>query len=208
MEDAFSTWTPLTADRLRAAAERLAAAVTAHADAVASAGGDADITDVFAAGERLVPAVLEYADAQFEHTGTGFPLGVLHQFAGEDGDDPAEDAPPPPGISVLQRHDYAVTDEAAVLAAGRAAYRRLWPDDDEAAAAADVDHLGRALYQVAHAEGWDALRAVDGLRPTGGCVVVTAPDEVLGPDPDQWPDEVFDSPGGELLYRQDDVFPA
>lgn len=171
---------------------------------------NAGINEVFAASDRLLPAVLAYADAQFDYTGNGFPFGVLHDYAEDDdeGDDETgeEDLEPSVGISVLQRQDYRVTNEAAVMSAGRAAYLRVWPEDDEAAAAADVTHLGRALYQIAHADGWHSLNGVDGLRPTGGSVRVVDREETLGPDPDEWPESLFDD-DSELLYEQTDVFP-
>lgn len=195
--------TPDSAARLRAAAADLAAAITVHADAVTALTVGAGITEVLAPGDHLLPAVLAYADAQFEHTGNSYPFGVLHQFVdGED--DPRE---PATGVSVLQRHDYQVTDEAAVLAAGRRAYLDTWPGDDEAAAAEDVTHVGRALYQVAHTVGWAGLGVVDGLRPTGGAVLVTTQDDVLGPDPDEWPPDLF-ADAGELVHRQEDVLPG
>ena len=208
-DEHFTPWTPEGAERLRAAAAELAAAITAHAQTVTAVTKDADITEVFAASDRLLPAVLAYADAQFDYTGSGFPFGVLHQYAEQDDDEaPAEDEPEPAaGLSVLQRHDYQVTDEAAVLSAGRRAYLRAWSEDDEAAAAADVTHLGRALYQIAHADGWHSLDQVEGLRPTGGCVVVVDREETLGPDPDEWPEDLFEGEG-ELLYKQEDVFPG
>jgi len=174
-DEDFTPWTPEGAARLRAAAVELTAAITAHAEAVTAVKKDTDITEVFAAGDRLLPAALAYADAQFDYTGNGFPFGVLHQFAEQDDDDePADEPEPAAGISVLQRHDYRVTDEAAVMSAGRRAYLDAWPEDDEAAAAADVTHLGRALYQIAHASGWHNLDEVEGLRATGGVVVVVA----------------------------------
>jgi hypothetical protein len=166
-DEDFTPWTPEGAARLRTAAAELAAAITAHAEAVTAMTNNAGITEVFAASERLLPAVLAYADAQFHYTGNGFPFGVLHDYA-EDGDDvPAadlaleaaargvgEETPEPSvGISVLQRHDFRIIDEAAVISAGRAAYLRVWPQDDPAAAVADVTSVGRALYQIAHADG-------------------------------------------------------
>jgi hypothetical protein len=206
-DEDFTPWTPEGAARLRAAAAELTAAITAHAEAVTAVSKDADITEVFAASDRLLPSVLAYADAQFDYTGNGFPFGVLHQFAEQDDEDePADEPEPATGISVLQRHDYQVTDEAAVLSAGRRAYLDVWPED-EAAAAADVTHLGRALYQIAHAGGWHSLDELDGLRATGGAVVVVAQEEILGPDPDEWPEELFEG-DGELLYKQEDVFPG
>ena len=163
-DEAFSPWTPDGAARLRAAAAELAAAITAHADAVTAATKDAETAHVFAAGDRLLPAVLAYADAQFDYTGSGFPFGILHQYTQQDDEDGAgeEHRGPTSGISVLQRHDYQVTDETAVLVAGRRAYLDVWPDDDEAAAEADVTQLGRALYQIAHADGWHDLARVGG----------------------------------------------
>jgi hypothetical protein len=203
-DDDFTPWTAQGADRLRAAAAELAAAVVAHADAVATVTSHARIQEVYAASEGLLPAVLAYADAQFDYSGAGFPFGVLHQFADDDEDDDEREEPAA-GVTVLQRRDYRVTDEAAVMDAGRRAYLRVWPDDDDAAAAADVTHLGRALYQLAHADGWHGLDQVEGLRTTGGAVVVLRQDKLLGPDPDEWPEELFDD-DAQVLYSQDDVF--
>lgn len=208
-DEDFTPWTPEGATQLRARAAELAAALTAHAEAVTAVNGQAGIPEVFEAGERLLPAVVAYAEAQFAYSGNGFPFGVLHDYVEDDDDDePAEvEAEPSSGISVLQRQDYRLTDEAAVMSAGRQAYLQMWPEDDEAAAAADVAHVGRALYMVAHADGWDSLSRVDGLRPVGGCVVAIARDDTLGPDPDEWPEQLFDTEG-ELLYEQQDVFPS
>ena len=209
-DDDFTPWNAEGAARLRAAAAELAAAIVAHADAVAAVTSDAGVQEVFAASERLLPTVLAYADAQFDYTGNGFPFGVLHQFADDDEDDDEDDDgddedEPTAGVSVLQRRDYLVTDEAAVMDAGRRAYLCAWPDADEGAAAADVTHLGRALYQLAHADGWHRLDQAEGLRATGGAVVVLQQDQLLGPDPDEWPEELFDD-DAELLYSQHDVF--
>lgn len=207
-DDDFTPWTSDGAARVRARAAELAAAILAHAEAVASASSDADVPQIFAASDRLLPVVLAYSDAQFEHTGTDLPFGMLQELVddrdGEELDDEDDDEPVA-GVSVLQRRDYRVVDESAVMDAGRQAYLRVWPDDDEAAAAADVTHLGRALYQLAHADGWHSLDQVEGLRVTAGAVVVVEQDELLGGDPDDWPDDVFE-PEGELLYSQADVF--
>jgi hypothetical protein len=211
-DEDFTPWTTEGAARLRTAARQLAAAIAAHAETVTAVTSGAGIDEVFAASDRLLPAILAYADAQFDYTGNGFPFGVLHDYAEDDDelDEAADDDEPEPsvGISVLQRHDYRVTDEAAVMSAGRAAYLRVWPEDDEAAAAADVTYLGRALYQIAHADGWSSLDHVEGLYPTGGCVRVVGRDDTLGPDPDEWPEEeMFDDEDAAHLYEQRDVYP-
>jgi hypothetical protein len=168
-DEDFTPWTAAGAERLRSAAAELSTALAAHAQAVTAVTGEAGSPQVLAANERLLPAVLAYADAQFDYTGNAFPFGVLHEYE-EDDEDEEEDGEPLPadGISVLQRRDYAVTDEAAVMTAGRRAYLRVWPDDDEAAAAADVTHLGRAAYQLAHADGWESLDDVEGLERNPG----------------------------------------
>lgn len=108
-------------------------------------------------------------------------------------------------VSVLSRQDYIVVDEAAVLASGREAYLRVWPDDSQQDAERDVTSLGRALYQIAHSDGWDSLGRVAGLRQSGGSTAVIGQDAPLVGDPDDWPDELFETEG-PLLYRQDDVF--
>jgi hypothetical protein len=197
----FVPWTKAGADRVLATAAALKDAIAAHADAVTSAGED--ITLVFQASERLLPAALGYADAQLEYTGNGFPFGALHQYVDNDDDD--EDEGPTSGVSVVQRRDYVVTDADAVMEAGRQAYLRVWPDDTEAAASADVNHLGRALYQLAHADGWDNLYGTDGLAPVGGFVAVVKQEELFGPDPDEWSDGLVDE-DAEVLFSQTDVF--
>lgn len=206
LEEDFTPWTPEGAARLRAAASELTAAIAAHAEAVAAVEREADMSAVFAANERLLPAALAYADAQFDYTGNGGPFGFLYNLEDEEEDEEEDSEVLTTGISVLERQDYLVRDEAAVMAAGRRAYLRVYPDDDEAAAASDVTDLGRALYQIAHADGWSSLRDVEGLRPTGGCVRVLRQDDTLGPDPEEWPEELFDDELGEHLYEQRDVF--
>lgn len=191
--------------RLTAAADQLAAAVIAHSAAVTQATGQADFRSVLAASEELLAVVLQYADAQFDYTGYAFPFGVLHQFEDDDLDDDdtsdGDSDAPTSGLSVVRRHDLAVTDEEAVLAAGRAAYLRTWPDDSEADAIADVTDIGRALYQLGHADGWDALNHVAGLQPTAGLIRVVRQDQLLGSDPAAWPPDVFQL-DGETVYQQ------
>jgi hypothetical protein len=201
-------WSSEGAHRVLAAAERLTAAIKVHADSVTSATAHSELPAVFAASSALLPAVLEYADAQFDYTGNGFPFGVLHQFADDDSDDSDEhdqdETRPASGVSVLRRHDYRITDEEAVLAAGRAAYLRAWPNDTERDAAVDVTHIGRALYQVAHADSWDSLDRLDGLRRTGGIIRVIDQAELLSAEPDDWPSDLF-ATYGENVYEQTDV---
>ena len=190
-DDDLTQWTAAGAERLRAAGAELAAAVTAHAAAVAAVTGEDGVPALVAAHDRLLPAVLAYADAQLDLTGNDFPFGVLHEHFGDVDDVPAPVEPAPPAgtpqlsgvtdVSVLQRHDLEVTDEAAVLAA------------------AGEGDLGQALARLARAGGWNALGGEPGLRSTARSVLVVGSAVPPGEEPDE--------EGGELLYSQQDVFP-
>lgn len=196
-DDDLTQWTPADAERLRAAAADLAAAVVAHAAEVSALTGEDDGTRLVAAHDRLLPAVLAYADAQLDLTGNDFPFGVLHTYSDDevidlgihlddDLDAPAAPVAAPElsgvtEVSVLQRHDLQVTDEAAVLTA-----------------AGEAD-LGQALARLARAGGWSALGGEPGLRSTARSVLVIGSQQAPGDDADE--------EDGELLYSQQDVFP-
>lgn len=206
-DDDFTPWTSHGRDRLRMAGDKLVEAIRSHASSIGDITGDDGAAEVMAAGNQLVPALLAYADAQFEYTGTAFPLGTLYELV--DDDEEEEDADPGPvrGVSILRRTDFMVTDEDSVMKAGRKAYRRSTGKASKKSSAAHVTHLGEALYQLAHADGWDSLIDVQGLEPIGGIALVQSCDELLGGDPDEWPeDDLFESDEDRLLYRQDDVF--
>ncbi len=207
-DDDFTPWTAAGAARLREAADALIDAIRTHANAVASLTSEADVGSLFLAGDELLPALREYADAQFDYTGTNYPLNALDDLVDEedeDGDWDGDDDGPVVGVSILRRHDYLVADEESVLTSGRHAYRRVWPDDDAEAAEADVTDLGRALYQIAHADGWDALDDVAGLEPVGGVVIIRPADELLGDDPEGREEDLFAHDDDSILFRLDDV---
>lgn len=205
-------WRPEAAQRLLSVAENLAAAVRTHAQAVARATSSKDFDQVAAASDVLVPAAIAYADAQFDYTGYAFPFGVLHQFVDDPADpDPGEQEDSPDdqdqaqagAITILQRQDYALSDQAVLIAEGRAAYRRVWPKDDQEQADNHVTDIGRALYQIAHAGGWDSLQDSGCLTPTGGAVIVLQHDEpVDAPDADEWK-ELFDLAAEPIYFQQD-----
>jgi len=206
-DDDFTPWTPHGRARLRLAADRLAEAIRTHASSIGDIRSDDGAAEIMAAGNHLVPALLAYADAQFDYTGTAFPLGTLYGLVDDDEEEEVADPGPVGGVSILRRTDFMVTDEDSVMKAGRKAYRRSAGEANKKSAAADVTHLGEALYQIAHAGGWDSLIQVQGLEPTGGIVLVQSSEELLGGDPEEWPeDDLFDHDEDRLLYRQDDVF--
>lgn len=171
----------------------------------------AEIMERKALPEEAMPAInavreaaLAYVEAVMELTGWGNLFADLYEDDEDDEPDVDLDAPTT-GITVLRRHDYAVTDEQAVMQAGVRAYKVVWPEDSDEAAAADVNHLGRALYQIAHAHGWDSLVDVEGLRPIGGTTLVHRQEELLSPDPDEWPEDAFITEGDDL-FEQRDIF--
>lgn len=188
---------------VRAAAERFKSAIDGHLAACVDKGGEEDPT-VQAAYDALREAAKSYDDALYDAYDEVTPF-EFSDFPVDDDDEAEADDVSTSGITVLLRRDYLVADQAAVIAEGRSAYLRVWPDDDEAAATADVTSLGRALYQVAHADGWDKLEEIPGLEPTGGSAQVFPQTDLLSQDLGEWPDDVFFMEG-DPLYRQDDVF--
>lgn len=209
-DDDFTPWTAEGAERLRLAAAEAANALQEHADTVAKLTKKSPFSARVEASDRLLPALLEVAKAQFEFTGNSGPLGLLFSLVDEDDDEEDDESDEPvatTGLSILQRRDYRVSDEDSVIARGREAYLRVWPDDTKQEAAEDVTSLGRALYQLAHDAGtWDVLDRLEGLSPAGGSLVVVANEETLGPDPDEWPDELFDHDEDAVIYQQSDAY--
>lgn len=205
--DDFSPWTPAGADRLRAEARKAAAALIEYADTVAGLG-EHDFATHVAAGGRLTPFLVALSDAQFAYTGNGGPLGPLRAWDVDDDDEHGDaEQTRGPGLSVLQRADYRVVDEAAVIEAGRAAYKEVWPDATDEDAAADVTAVARALYQIAHASGsWSSVEEIDGIDIAGRVTVVVSVEGTLGSEADEWPDDVFEHDADRVIYRQDDVY--
>jgi hypothetical protein len=206
-------WSDPARERFRAAATTLAETLRQHSQTLlALTGRQAEIPAIFQAGDQLADAAAAYAEAQFDYTGTFPPMGLAHheddeddeaEFADEDDQEAAVAL-----VSVLHRADYRVTDAAEVLQAGRRAYLQVWPDDRDDDAASDVDHLGRAFYQVQHASGLAALAATPGLEPAGATTWALEVTELLGPDPDAWPGDPFalsDEAEQRLLHRLDEV---
>lgn len=204
-EESFTPWTADGAARLSAAAREVAQRIEAHAAALAALG-PGDIPDVFAANDLLGEALVAYADAQFNYCGNSGPLGLVLWEADAEGE--ADDEPASVrGFAVLQRCDYEVIDETAVLSAGREGYRKAWPDASESEASKDVTHLGRALYHVAHGAGtWDVLRETAGLRATGATTNVVVVETTLGSDPEAWPVDPFDVDDDQVIYSVSDVY--
>ncbi|MFE3448292.1 hypothetical protein ACFXJ8_05090 [Nonomuraea sp. NPDC059194] len=153
-------------DRLRQAAEALAAMVVRHAETLCGMEGrQREAPKIFALNGPLSEAAHRFRDAQFDLTGT-FPF--FDDPVEEDEEEAeSEETEPAERIAVLMRHDFVITDREALMAAGRAAYLRVWPDDIEDDSEFDVQTVDRAVYQLMHASGEDEiLYGVPGLKPT------------------------------------------
>jgi len=190
-----------SSEDVRLPIEPFIAALRVHAQAMER---DAPVAEAMPAINALRQAAAAYVEAVMEASGWGNVFAGLFDDEEDDDSDVESDAPVT-GITVLRRHDYAVVDERVVMEAGLRAYKVVWPDDSDEDAAADVNHLGRALYQIAHAQNWDALVDVEGLRPIGGSTLVHRQENLLSTDPDEWPEDVFETEG-EDLFEQRDIF--
>jgi hypothetical protein len=154
-----------------------------------------------------MPFLLALSDAQFAYTGNAGPLSPLHAWNRNEDKDEGSEPWYGSGLSVLQRTDYRVIDESAVIQAGRAAYREAWPDDTADDAVADVTSIGQALYQITHASGsWSAIDNVAGIEIAGRAILAVSTDETLGSNVDDWPEDLFDHDVNRVMYRQGDVY--
>ncbi|GAA2007037.1 hypothetical protein JL107_03695 [Nakamurella flavida] len=216
---AAGLWTDERRAAFAQAAEEAIEVLRLHVATVTAATGEAEQLAILRSGDTVTDAFGVLADAEFDLTAASSPLSPLARTEewADDEDDGEEDGEPDPlddtaefnQLSVLTRRDYRLTSEAAVLDAGRAAYAQAWPDDSAEAAAEDVNHLGRAIYQITHAGGFDALDDVPGLDPTAGIALVIGRDRAMsGTDleaaiEDPAPLFVLD---GEILHSEGDIW--
>lgn len=199
-------------------------------------GTDADAEAIAEAGEHLEAAATAYADQQYEFTGTVPPLGLDEEDEysyddelyddldpadaadededfedDEDADDELEEdfeeaGEPAAKLTVLHRVDFVVTDEPAVVLAGKEAYHESYDDED---VPVDVADLSTALQQIQQSGGIEALAGTPGLASAGATTwVLEATDLLDEREPVEWPDSPFalgeDTPQ-RLLHRLDEV---
>lgn len=199
-------WTDATRAEYLQAGETAIEALRAHLTLVAGTSSEADEPAIDESAETVRQAFIAVSDAQFEYSATVGPFSLLE----DEDDDGEEDEDDELGvdvdvehanISILLRRDFRLTSEAALIEAGTAAYREAFPDEPLDAAIDDVQELGRALYQIVHARGVDALADVEGLEPVVGIILAVGRDELLT-EADL--DELQDDPG-ELFSGEVDV---
>ncbi len=198
-DDSFEDpqWTEEARRNLTAKAEALILAVRRHADTVANLTGHrAEIRDIFATHDTLADAVLAYDEALQDFTGTGLPLVSPRGDEEDDVDEETEelddfaDLEDVSNLAVLTRTDYRVADAAAVIAAGRLAYRQVWLKDTDEDAEAEVTDLASALSEIEHARWRDPWQDVEGLRPVRSVTMVVEPDRLLPPTPEELDDAI------------------
>ena len=210
-------WSAAARDNLASAATELIETIQVHARTLlAMQGRQAETGAIFEASNDLGRAASRFADAQFDLTGVADPFGVLAQhYQVPENEGESEDGPIVPqvavgeGLSILRRDDYIVVDPERVIAEGRRSYLKVWPNDTEEDASSNGTDLGRALYQVAHAGGWDALTKLAGLQPTAEITWVIQNVELIRGAPEGWPSDPFfreEQRTDNIIYVQNDVF--
>lgn len=241
LDEDGTQWTDEARESFRTAAADLVEAIQRHSAALLDlTGTDADAEAIAEAGEHLEAAATAYADQQYEFTGTVPPLGLdeeddysYEDHYDEDLDDAdpydedadateelgadqsefVEAGEPAAKLTVLHRIDFVVTDEPAVILAGKEAYQESYDGDDadghEDGEPVDVADLSSALQQIQQAGGIEALADTPGLASAGATTwVLEATDLLDEREPDEWPDSPFalsaDAPS-RLLHRLDEV---
>ncbi|MPZ83505.1 MAG: hypothetical protein GEV28_25170 [Actinophytocola sp.] len=241
LDEDDTQWTDEARESFRTAAANLVEATRQHSAALLEmTGTDADAEAIAEVGEHLEAAATTYADTQFELTGTVPPLGLDEEddYSYDDGlyyededltdvdldgdldaegdgeEDVEESDEPAAKLTVLHRVDFVVTDELAVIQAGKEAYHDAWDgepesDDPDAEDAIDVADLSGALQQIQQAGGIEALADTPGLASAGATTwVLEATDLLDEREPEEWPESPFapgDNVDQRLLHRLDEV---
>lgn len=191
--------------RLQDAAKRLVELIQRYTvDTSAMHGGSSERRSLFDRNEALAEAVSEWNERAFDHTGTT-PL-LLEEIDEEEFEDEADDEETVEvegQVSVVSRWDLNIVDLPELLTAGRAAHRRLRPEETEKDATVAVASASHALYAITHEAG-EPLFGIPGIDVLGGARVYVVPDEPLQPLPDG-PEQMLDAvkaPAGEIPFSE------
>jgi hypothetical protein len=202
------TGTDADAEAIAEAGEHLEAAATAYADQQYEFTGTVpplglDEEDDYSYDDELDDDLYGEADDELDDD-LADEADVLEEDDLEDDLDAGE---PAAKLTVLHRVDFVVTDEPAVILAGKEAYHESY--DDEASTPVDVADLSAALQQIQQSGGIEALADTPGLASAGATTwVLEATDLLDEREPDEWPASPFalgeDTPQ-RLLHRLDEV---
>jgi hypothetical protein len=190
-----SQWTQAARAAYAASAEQLVVALREHVTLTLDrAGRQAEHVAYSSSADRLLRAAAAFDDAEFDWCGSS-PLGIEGDADEVDEDDEDDEdneddvAIDGDVLTVVGRWDYLVTDAAAVIEAGRAAYARSWPGDTEEDGMIAVPDPSAAAQEIAHADGWSALDITPGLEPIASTasVIVHQDDSAAWIDDDEDP---------------------
>ena len=116
-------------------------------------------------------------------------MTINGQSGAKSGDHTHEVAPTSDGVlTAVGRWDFHITDTDAVVAAGRAAYTKVWPDDTPEDAQERVQDPESAASAIVHADGWSALSSTSGLLLKRDVTQFITHD---GLDDDEWEENPF-----------------
>lgn len=168
-------WTPEAKQAYEKRAEELIEAIRAHVAAnITRSGRQKELGPYFESSETLLTVARAFEEAEFNWCGS-VPLGLgVADDEEEDGGDDRVDGEVPQGgmLSIFRRWDLRILDEAAVIAAGRAAYLQAWPDDTEEDASIRVEDVEVAASELIHADGLESLGNTEGLQPERGATTI------------------------------------
>lgn len=135
---------------LRLRTDELIDGLRAHAEVlVGLRGGSAEREDLFTENEALGKLLGAWDDAVLDHTGTVVSSGG---YDDDELDEPEDDGPVAV-LTLVTRVDLGVRDTAELMTAGRAAHRRLQPEESEADALVAIGDEAQAVYALLHEAG-------------------------------------------------------
>lgn len=156
-------WTDAAKSAYKLRAQELIEALQAHLTAnLMRSGRQKELQPYFESADRVMASAQAFNEAEFDWCGS-FPLD-LGPDAEDDEDEDLDERAGGQVLSVVGRWDFRITDEDAVLAAGRAAYLRAWPDDTQEDAEIRVQQVDGAAAELEHADGLTALDNAAGLE--------------------------------------------
>jgi hypothetical protein len=207
------TGTDADAETIAEAGEALEAAATAYADKQYEFTGTVpplglDEEDDYSYDDGLYEDDVELDDSDEYDEDDLAEADDADEY--DDDVDLEESGEPAAKLTVLHRVDFVVTDEPAVIQAGKEAYVESYDDEaDDSEEPGDVADLSAALQQIQQAGGIEALADTPGLASAGATTwVLEATDLLDEQEPVEWPDSPFalgeDAPQ-RLLHRLDEV---
>ena len=201
------TGTDADTEAIAEAGEQLEAAATAYADHQYEFTGTVPPLGLDEEDEYSYDDEFEDTDAELEADELDDDELDDEDLDADDLDENLEEAGEPAAkLTVLHRVDFVVTDEPAVVLAGKEAYHDSYDDEAEPV---DVADLSTALQQIQQSGGIEALADTPGLASAGATTwVLDATDLLDEREPVEWPDSPFalgeDTPQ-RLLHRLDEV---